>query len=170
MIYEFNGTFPKIHPTAFIAEQSIIVGDVEIGEHSSIWFYTVARGDVNFIRIGNKTNIQDNSVLHVTTNINPLIIGDEVTVGHRAIIHGCEIRDRVLVGMGSVVLDGAVINCDSMIAAGSVIPPGFELPSKKLAMGIPAKIKRDLTDDEIENIRNSSNNYVKNSKNYLIQL
>ena len=170
MIREFNGISPKIHPTAFIAEQSIIVGDVEIGEHSSIWFYTVARGDVNYIRIGNKTNIQDNSVLHVTTDINPLIIGDEVTVGHRAILHGCEIKDRVLVGMGSIVLDGAVINSESMIASGSVVPPGFELPSGKLAMGIPARIKRDLTEVEIRNITKSSNNYIHNSKNYLEQI
>lgn len=167
MIKEFKGNSPEIDSTAFIAYDAVIIGDVHIGVESSIWFKSVVRGDVNFIRIGNRTNIQDNSVLHVTTQTHPLIIGSEVTAGHRVILHGCTIQDRVLVGMGAIVLDGAVIEEDSLIAAGSVIPPGSIVPSGKLVMGIPAKVKRDLTSVEIEEIKNSSEIYVKNSRSYI---
>lgn len=167
MIKEFKGISPEIDSTAFIADDAVVIGDVHIGVESSIWFKCVVRGDVNFIRIGNRTNIQDNSVLHVTTHTHPLIIGNEVTAGHRVILHGCTIHNRVLVGMGAIVLDGAVVEEDSLIAAGSVIPPGSIVPSGKLVMGIPAKVKRDLTSVELEEIKDSSENYVKNSRNYI---
>ena len=168
MIKAFLDKTPSIDQTVFVADDAVIIGDVEIGQDSSIWFKSVLRGDVNYIKIGKRTNIQDSSVLHVTTDIHPLIIGNDVTAGHRVILHGCTINDRVLVGMGSIVLDGAEIASDAIIAAGSVVPPGVRIPSGKLAMGVPAKIKRDLLVKEIEEIKKSADNYVSNSKKYLI--
>jgi len=166
MIIKYKDKYPVISDTCFIADGADIIGDVKIGDHSSIWFKTVVRGDVNYIRIGNNTNIQDSSVLHVTTNIHPLNIGNDVTAGHRVILHGCTVKDRVLIGMGSIVQDGAVIEDDTMVAAGSVVTQGTHLPSGKLVMGVPAKIKRDLTAEEIESIKQSADNYVRNSEVY----
>ncbi|QMU56228.1 MAG: gamma carbonic anhydrase family protein [Candidatus Mycalebacterium zealandia] len=167
MIKSLKGKTPSIHPSAFIAKQAVIVGDVAIGARSSIWFNTVARGDVHHIKIGEGTNVQDNSMLHVTGGMHPLEIGDHVTIGHNAIVHGCVIKNRVLIGMGAVVLDGAEINEESIVGAGAVVPPGFVLPSGKLAVGVPAKVARDLTNEERESIRTSADNYIKNSKNYM---
>ena len=167
MIYELNGVVPKVHPSVFIAKQVVVIGDVEIAEESSIWFNTVVRGDVNYIRIGKKTNIQDNSVLHVTTNTHPLVIGDEVTAGHGVILHGCTIESRALIGMGATVLDGAIIENNSLVGAGSLVPPGFKVPSGTLVMGVPAKVKRDLSKAEIEDIKKSAANYVRNSRNFI---
>ena len=166
MIIKYKDKFPEISESCFIAEDADIIGDVKIGDYSSIWFKTVVRGDVNHIRIGKNTNIQDSSVLHVTTNTHPLIIGDDVTAGHMVILHGCTVKDRVLIGMGSIVQDGAVIESDTLIAAGSVVTQNSHIPSGKLVMGIPAKVKRDLTEDEIKSIKQSSVNYVKNAKIY----
>lgn len=168
MISGFYDKKAQIHRTVFVANGAVVIGDVTIAEHSSVWFNTVARGDVNYIEIGKKTNIQDNSVLHVTTDTHPLVIGDEVTVGHRVILHGCTVRDRVLVGMGAIVLDGAVLEEDSFVAAGSLVPPGFNVPSGKLVMGSPAKVKRDLTEQELKSIRDSAANYVRNADRYMI--
>lgn len=170
MISGFYDKKPQIHRTVFVANGAVVVGDVTIAEHSSVWFNTVARGDVNYIKIGKKTNIQDNSVLHVTTDTHPLVIGDEVTVGHRVILHGCTVRDRVLVGMGAIVLDGAVLEEYSFVAAGSLVPPGFNVPSGKLVMGAPAKVKRDLTEQELKSIRDSAANYVRNADRYMINV
>lgn len=170
MISRFHDKEPQIHRTVFVANGAVVVGDVMIAEHSSVWFNTVARGDVNYIKIGKKTNIQDNSVLHVTTDTHPLVIGDEVTVGHRVILHGCTVRDRVLVGMGAIVLDGAVLEEDSFVAAGSLVPPGFSVPSGKLVMGSPAKVKRDLTEQELKSIRDSAASYVRNADRYKINV
>lgn len=167
MIRALKGKSPSIHPTAFIAEQAIVVGDVSVGEFSSVWFNAVARGDVNSITIGNRTNIQDNSMLHVTTGKHSLEIGDNVTVGHNAVVHGCRIGNRVLVGMGAVVLDGAEIGTDSIVGAGALVPPGFVLPSGKLAVGVPAKAVRDLTREERQSIEESAENYMKNSRLYM---
>ncbi|MGI9553890.1 MAG: gamma carbonic anhydrase family protein [Thermodesulfobacteriota bacterium] len=167
MIKTFMHKSPKIDKSVFIAEDAVVVGEVEIGQDSSVWFKSVIRGDVNYITIGNRTNIQDCSVLHVTTDTHPLIIGNDITVGHRAILHGCTVNDRVLIGMGSIVLDGVVIESDSLIAAGSVITPGTHIPRGKMIMGIPAVVKRDLSEAEIEEIKKSAANYVKNAGNYL---
>ncbi len=144
-----------------------MVGDVTIGEESSIWFNTVARGDVNFIEIGIRTNVQDNSVLHVSGGKYPLIIGSYVTAGHRVILHGCTIKDYVLIGMGAIILDGAIIESESLVAAGCLVPPGFVVPSKTLVAGVPAKIKRKLTPNEIEDIKISAEKYVINSRKYM---
>lgn len=167
MISELNGVKPNIHPTVFVASQAVVVGDVNIDEESSIWFNTVVRGDVNYIRIGKRTNIQDNSVLHVTTDTHPLLIGDDVTAGHGVILHGCTINNNTLIGMGAIVLDGAVIESNSFVGAGSLVPPGFRVPSGSLVTGVPAKVKRQLTEKEIQEIKKSAMNYVRNAKNYI---
>ena len=170
MIKKFNGKKPIIHNSTFIADDAVIIGDVKIGKQSSVWYKTVIRGDVNYIRIGDATNIQDSSVLHVTGDTHPLIVGNEVTVGHSVILHGCTVMDRVLVGMGSIVLDGAVLEENSFVAAGSVVSPGTIVPSGKLVKGIPAKVTRNLTRNEIKEIIASSEKYVINAANYMKDL
>jgi carbonic anhydrase/acetyltransferase-like protein (isoleucine patch superfamily) len=164
MIKPYAGAFPKLHSTAFVAESAEVLGDVTIGEDSSIWFQAVVRGDVNFISIGARTNVQDGCVLHVTRDIHSLVVGDEVTVGHRVVLHGCTVKNRTLVGIGAIVLDGAVVEEDSMVGAGSLVPPGFRVPSGTLVIGVPAKVKRELTPEEVKHIKESANNYVEYSK------
>lgn len=163
-IFTYQNLSPEIHKTVFIAPGVKIIGDVKIGENSSVWFNSVIRGDVHYIKIGSQTNIQDCSMLHVTNNKYPLNIGDNVTVGHSVKLHGCTIKDLCLIGIGSIVLDGSIVEENSMVAAGAVVIPGFVVPSKKLAAGVPAKIIRDLTDMEIEEIANGALRYVGYSK------
>lgn len=155
----YQGTFPKIDESVFLASGSKIIGDVEILENSSVWYNTVIRGDVNYIKIGKYTNVQDNSMLHVTNQKFPLIIGDKVTIGHSVTLHGCIIKDLSLIGIGAVVLDGAVVEEYSLVAAGSVVKPGFIVPSKKLVAGVPAKVIRDLTSDELNDFEFSAKRY-----------
>lgn len=159
-IIPYKGITPKIHPTVFIAEGSRIIGDVEIGKDSSVWFNTVIRGDVHFIRIGDRTNIQDNSVIHVTNRKYPALIGSNVTVGHNAVIHACTINDYCLIGMGAIVLDDAAVGPYALVAAGAVVPMGMVIPEGTLAAGIPARIVRQLTDDERQSLVQSAQNYV----------
>ncbi len=156
----YEGRSPRIASSAFLAEGSVVVGDVEIGDASSLWFGTVVRGDVNHVRIGARTNVQDLSVVHVTTGTHPTVIGDDVTVGHRAVLHGCTIRDRCLVGIGAIVLDGAVVGPDAMVGAGALVPPGMVVPPGTLVLGAPARVKRQLTPDEIAFFRTSAANYA----------
>ncbi|MEW6652073.1 MAG: gamma carbonic anhydrase family protein [Bacteroidota bacterium] len=156
----YEKTFPKLDETVFLASGSKIIGDVEIGKDSSVWYNTVVRGDVNYIRIGGRTNIQDCSMLHVTNKKFPLVIGSGVTIGHSVTLHGCILKDFCLIGMNAVVLDGAVIEEKSMVAAGAVIKPGFVVPTGKLAAGVPAKIIRNLTEDEMQEFEKSSKRYV----------
>lgn len=167
MIYQFLDKTPKFNDSNFIAPSADIIGDVVLGEESSVWFNTTIRGDVHFIEIGNKSNVQDNCCIHVTNRTHPTVIGNEVTIGHGAVIHGCTIRDRVLVGMKAVILDGATIEEDVIIAAGSLVPPGKTMPSGHLCMGSPCKPVRKLTDDEVASIRQYSQNYIKYSRVYL---
>lgn len=170
MIKSFLDKTPKIHPSAFIAENAVIIGDVEIGENASIWYNCVLRGDVNFIRIGAKTNIQDGTIIHVSRGENfPTIIEDEVTVGHSATIHGCYIEKGSLIGIGATILDGARIRKNSLIAAGSLVTPNTQIPESSFVLGSPAKVKRELSDEEIENLQNFWRNYVKLSEIYLDQ-
>jgi carbonic anhydrase/acetyltransferase-like protein (isoleucine patch superfamily) len=159
-IISYKDRIPKLRSSVFVADGAKIIGDVEIGEYSGIWFNTVIRGDVNFIRIGSRTNIQDNSVLHVTTKTAPLNIGSNVTIGHGAVLHGCTIDDCCLIGMGAIVLDRAHIHQYSMVAAGAIVLEGFEVPEGMLVAGIPAKVKRALTEEEKQFIRQSAENYV----------
>lgn len=160
MILPYNGIFPKIDESVFICEGSHVIGDVEIGKDSSVWFNVVIRGDVNYIRIGERTNIQDNSVLHVTYKKYPLIIGNDVTIGHGVLLHACTLKDLVLIGMGAILLDNCVINSNSFIAAGTLVKEQFVVPEGVLVAGVPGKIIRDLTEEEIAKIKRSSSNYV----------
>jgi gamma-carbonic anhydrase len=150
----------------FIAEGARVIGDVEVGKDSSIWFNTVVRGDVHFISIGDRTNIQDNCVLHVTHKKYPLRIGSNVTVGHSAVLHGCTIEDFCLVGMGAIVLDNALVHSRSFIAAGALVQENFEVPEGTLVAGIPAKVKRPLTSEETTFLERSAQNYVDYVKTY----
>jgi carbonic anhydrase/acetyltransferase-like protein (isoleucine patch superfamily) len=160
IIQPYGGRAPRLHPTVYVAPDGVIVGDVEIGEGASIWFGTVVRGDVNHVRIGARTNLQDHTVVHVTSNTNPTIIGDEVTIGHRVVLHGCTVERRALVGIGAIVLDGAVIGEESMVGAGALVPPGFVVPPRTLVLGAPAKVRRPLTPDEIAHLARSAERYA----------
>lgn len=164
MIKPFRGTAPKIHETVFVAENAVIIGDVEIGENSSIWYGSVVRGDVNWIRIGARTNIQDCSIIHVTTAIFPTVLEDEITVGHRVTLHGCHVESNCLIGIGSILLDGARIGKHSLVAAGSLVTPNTNIPPRSLVMGSPARVKRELTDKEIHNLEHNWRSYVELSK------
>ena len=166
MIRPFRGVQPRIHPTAFIADSSQIIGDVHIGEESSVWFNTVVRGDMFYIRIGNRTNVQDNSVIHTRTGAHPTILEDEVTVGHSVTLHGCYIERAALIGIGSIVLDDARVGGQSLVAAGSLISPGTIIPPRSLVMGMPAKVKRPLTDEEVAGLDLYWQNYVEYMKMY----
>ncbi|MGR5178667.1 gamma carbonic anhydrase family protein [Vibrio parahaemolyticus] len=172
-IRSYKGISPQLDDSVYIDETSVIVGDVRLGKDASVWPLVAARGDVNHIIIGDRTNIQDNSVLHVThKNAEnpegyPLIIGNDVTIGHKVMLHGCTIKDRVLVGMGSIVLDGAIIESDVMIGAGSLVPPNKKLESGYLYVGSPVKQARPLTDKERAFLVRSANNYVQNKNDYM---
>lgn len=167
MIIPFRGIIPIYDKSVFIAENASIIGDVILGRESSVWFNVVIRGDVNFIRIGERTNIQDGSVLHVTHNKYSLNIGNDVTIGHNSTVHGCTVNNRVLIGMGAVILDNSVINSDSIIAAGALIKENFTVPQGVLAAGVPGRIVRDLKEDEILKIRQSAKNYAAYALDYI---
>ncbi len=160
-LFPYLDTFPKINKNVFLASGVKIIGDVNILKDSSVWYNTVIRGDVNYIRIGEMTNIQDCSMLHVTNNRFPLNIGNSVTIGHSVTLHGCTLKDLCLIGMGAVILDGAKIEEKSMVAAGAVVKPNFIIPSGTLAAGVPAKVVRDLTKDEIDEFEKSALRYKK---------
>jgi gamma-carbonic anhydrase len=166
MIVTYRGITPKIHPSVFIAEGAQIIGDVEIGAGSSVWFNAVIRGDVHYIRIGERTNIQDNCVLHVTHDTYPLVIGSDVTVGHSAILHAATIRDRCLIGMGAKVLDNATVGPYALVAAGSLVLEHFDVPEGALVAGVPARVKRMLSEEERAQIVQSAQNYVGYVKTY----
>ncbi|MCS6806724.1 MAG: gamma carbonic anhydrase family protein [Acidobacteriota bacterium] len=160
MIHPFNGIYPQIAQTAFVHEQATVIGDVHIGENSSIWPGVVLRGDLYFIRIGSHSNIQDNSTLHVVTGIYPVVVGDYVTVGHNVVLHGCTVKDRALIGMGAIVLDGAVVEEQAFVAAGALVAPGQVIPPRMLAVGSPAKAIRPLNDDDIMRMEMACQSYL----------
>lgn len=171
----YQGVYPTLANNVFIDTSSILVGDIELGEDASIWPLVAARGDVNHIRIGDRTNIQDGTVLHVTRKTpglpdgHPLIIGDDVTIGHKAMLHGCRVGNRVLVGMGAIILDGAIIEDEVIIGAGSLVPPGKQLKSGYLYVGSPVKQVRPLTDKERTFLPASAANYVRLKNEYLAE-
>lgn len=167
MIYSFEDKRPKVPDSVFIAPNAVVIGDVEIGEDAGIWFNTMVRGDVNAIRIGSRTNIQDGSILHVTFDEWSLQIGDNVTVGHGVILHGCTISHNCLIGMGARILDGAKIGEFSLVAAGTLVREGQRIPSRSLVAGVPAVVKRTLYDDEIKKIQRSAERYVGYKNKYL---
>ena len=166
MILTYKNNTPQLAPDVFVADGCHIIGDVQIGAGSSIWFNTVVRGDVHEIRIGEKTNIQDNSVIHVTTGKHGTYVGNEVTAGHRVIIHGCRIEDRALIGMGAVVMDGANIGEEALVGAGSVVTPGTQIPPRVLAVGSPCKVVRDLKEAEIQLLKVSALHYYELAQSY----
>lgn len=160
-LFPYLDYYPKLGKNVFLASGVKIIGNVEIGDNSSVWYNSVIRGDVHYIKIGSQTNIQDCSMLHVTNGKYPLNIGSKVTIGHSVKLHGCTLEDLCLIGIGAIVLDGAVIHKNSMVAAGAVVKPNFVVPSGKLAAGVPAKIVRDLLDDEIADLERSAERYAK---------
>ena len=166
MIKAFNGVKPQIDDSAFIADDAIVIGDVEIGEDASVWFGSIIRGDVNYIRIGARTNIQDATVIHVASKTFPTVLEDEITVGHRATLHGCHIERGCLIGMGAIVMDGVRVGYESLVGAGSLLPPGTTIPPRSLVIGSPARVKRELNDDEIEHLARSWRNYVDLKQQY----
>jgi carbonic anhydrase/acetyltransferase-like protein (isoleucine patch superfamily) len=151
----------------FIAENAVVIGDVEIGENSSIWYGCVLRGDVNYIRVGARTNVQDASVIHVSSKTHPTVLEDEVTLGHRVTLHGCHVETGCLIGIGAIVLDGARVGRHSLVAAGSLVTPNTQIPPRSLVMGSPAKVKRELTGAEVKDLERFWRNYVSLSRIYL---
>jgi gamma-carbonic anhydrase len=166
MLRPYRGVSPKIAASAYIDPSAQVIGDVTVGERASIWPNVTARGDVNSIRIGDESNIQDNSVLHCDAGLFPLNIGNRVTVGHMAMLHGCTIEDECLIGIGAVVLNGAKIGHGSVIAAGAVVPEGAEVPAESMVMGVPAKVRRPLTPEERERFRQNALHYVEAAQIY----
>jgi carbonic anhydrase/acetyltransferase-like protein (isoleucine patch superfamily) len=158
---------PRVHPTAYIDDSAQVIGDVEIGEESSVWMSVVIRGDVNRIRIGRRTNIQDGTVVHVMRDTHPTTIGDDVTVGHAAVIHGCTIGNACLIGMGAIVLNGVQIGKGSLVAAGTLLPEGFDVPPKSLVMGSPGRVKRPLSDAEVADVLSYAARYVDYRLDYM---
>ena len=167
MILSFKGHAPRIHPEALILEPVVITGDVEIGPESSVWFHAVIRGDVGPVRIGARTNIQDGCILHESSGQTPCIIEDEVTVGHGAVIHGALLKRRCLVGMGAVILDGAVVGEGAMVGAGALVTEGMVIPDGHLAVGVPAKVRRPLSEEERQGFVASAAHYVEHAREYL---
>jgi carbonic anhydrase/acetyltransferase-like protein (isoleucine patch superfamily) len=160
VIQPYDGRAPRLHPSVYVAETGVVIGDVEIGEGSSVWFGAIVRGDVHHVRVGARTNLQDQTVVHVTGGKHPTVIGDDVTVGHRVVLHGCTVQDRCLVGIGAIVLDGAVLEAESMVGAGALVPPGMVVPAGTLVLGSPAKVKRKLTPQELAFFRVSAQRYA----------
>jgi carbonic anhydrase/acetyltransferase-like protein (isoleucine patch superfamily) len=159
LIIEYSGASPNIHESCFIAKSAEVIGNVNIGENTSVWYNCVIRGDENKINIGNYTNIQDGSVIHISKE-HGTEIGDYVTIGHKAIVHACKIGNNVLVGMGAIILDGAEIEDNVLIGAGSIVTPGKKIPSGSLVLGSPARVVRKLTDEEIKQLKQSAIDYV----------
>lgn len=165
MLRSFQGIFPQVHSTAWVDESAQVIGAVEIGEKSSIWPLACLRGDVAQIRVGKYTNIQDGTMVHVGYGVDT-VIEDYVTIGHGAILHGCQIKSGVLVGMGAIILDGAKIGANSIVAAGSLVPPGKEMSGRSLIMGSPAKVVRELTEEELKASQENNLAYVNLMKEY----
>jgi carbonic anhydrase/acetyltransferase-like protein (isoleucine patch superfamily) len=167
MITSYKGNIPKIGENVYIAEGAKVIGEVEIGDYSSIWFNAIVRGDVNYIKIGEKTNVQDNCVLHVTYETAPLIIGSGVAVGHGVILHGCTIEDNCLIGSGSIIWDGAVIGEGSIVGAGAVVLANTKVPPHSVILGFPAKIKKSVSQEQYEEILKSAEHYFQYAQNYI---
>ena len=166
MLRDFRDTTPRIAETAFVAEDALVIGDVEIGKDSSVWFGSIVRGDVNYIRIGARTNIQDMTMIHVSSKTHPTLLEDEITVGHRVTLHGCHVETRCLIGIGAILLDGVRVGNNSLVGAGSLLTPGTIIPPRSLVVGSPARVKRELTDDELTYLDRSWRNYVELKEHY----
>ena len=165
MIRTYKGIKPKLGARAYVDASAQVVGAVELGEDASVWMNTVIRGDVNRIRLGARTNVQDNCVLHVTAQ-HPTVLADDVTVGHSVTLHGCRIESHCLVGIGAIVLNGAVVGEESIVAAGALVPEGMQVPPRSVVMGTPAKVKREVTEEERAGLRRYAENYVRYKDEY----
>jgi gamma-carbonic anhydrase len=168
MIKPFRDNHPAIHPTAYIAETATIIGDVEIGEDASVWFGSVVRGDVNYIRIGARTNIQDLTMIHVSSKTHATVLEEEITVGHQVTLHGCYVERGCLIGIGAILMDGVRVGANSLVGAGSLLTPGTQIPHRSLVLGSPARVKRELTDDELSYLDRSWRNYFKLKSEYFV--
>lgn len=166
MILTYGGKTPLVHQTAYVQDSARVIGDVSIGAESSMWFNVVIRADVHHVRIGARTNVQDNSTIHVTRDRWPTVLGDDVTVAHGVILHGCRISDRCLIGMGAIVMDGVEVGEECLIAAGALVTPNTKLPAGHLIIGHPAAVARPLRPEEIARIKQSAQNYVEYAKSY----
>lgn len=166
MIIPFRGHAPRLDPTSIVQETAVLIGDVELGAAASVWFHTVIRADIHHVRIGPRSNIQDNATIHVTRDRFPTIVGAGVTVGHAAIVHGCVVEDGCLVGMGAVVMDGCVIGAESLVGAGALVTPGTRIPPRSLVLGSPARRVRDVSDEELAGMRAAADNYVALAREY----
>lgn len=160
MLRPYRGTLPQVHPSAYVDQSAQVIGDVTVGEESSLWMNVVVRGDVHRVRIGRRTNLQDGTIVHVMRGTHPTTIGDEVTVGHAAVLHGCIIEPRCLVGMGAMLLNGVSVGTESIVAAGSLLVEGLTVPPRSLVMGRPGVVRRRLTDAEVASIRDYAERYV----------
>jgi carbonic anhydrase/acetyltransferase-like protein (isoleucine patch superfamily) len=158
---------PRVHHTAFIDDSAQVIGDVDIGEESGVWMSAVVRGDVHWIRVGRRSNIQDGTIVHAMTGTNPTAIGNNVTIGHGAVIHGCTVDDDCLIGMGAILLNGSHIGTQSIVAAGTLVVEGMNVPARSLVMGLPGKVKRLLTHAEIAGIRTYADRYVEYRREYM---
>jgi len=167
IIRSFNNKTPLLGDDVFVAETAVLIGDVEVGARSSVWYGVVLRGDVHHIRIGDEVSVQDNTVVHVTAGRHPTIVGDRVTIGHSVVLHGCTVGDQCLIGMGAVIMDRAQIGKNCVVGAGALVTPGTEIPEGHLALGSPAKVTRELTDEELQWISTSSSHYVDLAARYL---
>ena len=170
MIRKIEGLVPQIASTAYVDESAQVIGDVVLGEHVSVWPGTVLRGDMNYIRVGDYTNIQDLTLVHVELGFGPTVLEDHITVGHRVILHGCHVEPRCLIAMGSIVLSGARIGTGSIVAAGAVVPEGMVVPPRSLVMGVPGKIRREVTDEEMRRIDQGWEAYFQWKERYLADL
>lgn len=167
MLRQYKGVTPRVHPGAYVDQSAQVIGDVELGAESSVWMNAVVRGDVHWIRIGARSNVQDATVVHVMNGTHPTTIGDDVTIGHAAVVHGCTIGHRVLIGMGAILLNGATIGDDSIVAAGTLVTEETTIPPRSLVMGSPGRVKRQLTDAEVASILEYSDRYVNYRLEYL---
>ena len=167
MLRPYRGISPRIHPTAFIDASAQVIGDVEIGEETSVWMNTVLRGDVHWIRIGRRSNVQDGTIVHVMSDTHPTSIGDDVTIGHGAIVHGCTIENQCLIGMGAILLNGSHVGTGSIVAAGSLVVEEMKIPPRSMVMGSPARVRRLLTPAEAADIQMFADRYVEYRLDYL---
>jgi carbonic anhydrase/acetyltransferase-like protein (isoleucine patch superfamily) len=167
VIHPYRSVVPSVHPSVWVADSAHVIGDVALAEDASVWFGSVVRGDVNFVRVGRGTNIQDGTIVHVNRLGTPTILGDFVTVGHAARLHGCTVASHCLIGIGAIVLDGAEVGEESIIAAGALVAPGSKIPPRSMVMGAPAKVKREVRADDVDLILRSAQGYITLKNDYL---
>src|SRR3954453_16991447 len=167
MLRPYRGSLPRVHPTAYIDASAQVIGDVEIGEESSVWMCVVIRGDVHRIRIGRRSNVQDGTIVHVMKDTHPTLVGDDVTIGPGAIVHGCTIEQQCLIGMGAILLNGVTVGAGSIVSAGTLLPEGTQVPSRSLVMGSPGKVRRPVSDADLDEIQMYADRYVAYRLDYM---